>query len=176
MAATRRRRRRRSNPHRRRHRRNPLLYLSTGRRRRSRGRRGYRRNPILPTNLFTQALTVGAGFLAAPMLGRLIPIETTTKVGEYVKQGAAVAIGSAVATRTLGRKFGNALLAGGLIYIAVDALRSYVPAFGGTGVGYYFPPEAELGAFAAAGGDICLPGEMGAGGGLPERYKSHLAN
>lgn len=97
--------------------------------------------------MLTQALTVGVGYLAAPLVANMIPVQTTSKVAGYLKEGVAVTIGSALAGKVLGRKLGTALFTGGMIHIAVDALRTYIPAFGGNGagVGYYFPPDDQLG-------------------------------
>ena len=54
-----------------------------------------------------------------------------------------ISVGSQVVNKALGRKYGNALFAGGVIHIAVDMLQSYVTPFGG-GVGAYVPPNDQL--------------------------------
>lgn len=168
--AARRRRRKRSfagfNPrHRRRRtyrrhraRRNP--YTLNARAPRRHRRRRSRRNPIVPTGLLQRGLAVAAGFLAAPRLTNLIPWEFPGgKLGAYVKEFLVIAVGSQVAKRALGAKYGNALFAGGVIHIAVDMLQTYVPSFGGSssGVGYYFPPDDQLALSYGAGAGALAP-------------------
>lgn len=133
---------RRRRHHRRRVRRNPYSLQAP---RRRHHRRRHRRNPIVPTGLLQKGLAVAAGFLAAPRLTKLIPFEFPGgKVGEYVKEFLVIMLGSQLAKKALGAKWGNALFAGGVIHIGVDVLQTYVPAFGGGGVGYYFPPNDQL--------------------------------
>lgn len=123
-------------------------------------------------------LMVGAGYLAAPMLSGMIPWQPASMVGEYMKRAAVVVVGSQLLQKAVGRKYGNALFAGGMISIAVDVLRSYVPAFAGApmmgtggpetagpeGMGYYFPPNAELAAmYGGDNGSSALAMAMGTG-------------
>ena len=121
-------------------------------------------------------LMVGAGFLAAPMVANLIPWRPQSQAGGYIKTALAVTVGSQLLGKALGRKYGNALFAGGMISIAVDVLKNYVPALGGgfpmpagnggDGVGYYFPPDAELSALYGGNGStmaLAPGGAVGAG-------------
>lgn len=135
--------RRRSN--RRRYRRNPY-FAAAPRRRNSyrRRRRGYRRNPVLPTKMLGQALWLGAGFLAAPMVSGMIPWTPASKLGQWAKTAIVVTLGAQLAKQVAGSKAGNALLAGGYLSIAVDFLRSGTTIFGGNGVGYYYPGDDAL--------------------------------
>jgi hypothetical protein len=111
-----------------------------------------------------KGLAVAAGFLAAPRIAAMIPFELPGgKLGSYVKEFLVVTIGSQVVKKTLGAKYANALFAGGVIHIGVDMLQTYVPTFGGGGVGYYFPPDDQL-ALAAGG--------MGTAPALPEMFNS----
>lgn len=143
---------RRRRGRRRSYRRNPFPFAFGRKRRRSRRRR----NPVLPTGIIGQAFWLGAGYVAAPIISRAVPFEPASRIGQYVKQGLVVFIGSALVGRFVGRKFGNALLAGGMVNVAVQVLQDYVPAFGGGGVGAYFPPDDTLG--LAPGDAACPPG------------------
>lgn len=126
-----------------RRRRNPNPYVVTNRKRTR--RRRYRRNPILPTKMIQQAVAVAAGYIVAPRIADMIPFELPGgQLGRWVKQFAVISIGSTVVSKAMGKKYGNALFAGGLIHIGVDALQTYVPAFGGAGLNAYFPPNDEL--------------------------------
>lgn len=136
-------------------------------------RRRYRRrrNPVLPTRLFQRGLAVAAGFLATPMLANMIPFTLPGgKLGEYAKKFIIVSVGSGILGRTLGRQYGNALFAGGVIHIGVDLLQTFVPAFGGGngGVGYYFPPDDQLSLSYGTGteGNGVLPAETFQSGGV----------
>ncbi len=157
MAAKRRKRGRRNfiaaRPRRRRtarRRRNPYTLNFLGARRPRRRRRA-RRNPIVPTGLLQRGLAVAAGFLAAPRIASMIPFDLPGgKIGQYVKEFLVITVGSQVVKRALGAKYANALFAGGVIHIGVDMLQTYVPTFGGGGVGYYFQPDDQL-ALAAGG-------------------------
>ena len=115
-----------------------------------------------------QMMMVAGGYLATPILSNMIPWQPMTLAGDYLKRAGTVVVGSQLLGKVVGKKFGNALFVGGMISIAVDVLRNYVPALGGnamraglppiptgavpandTGMGYYFPPDAELGALYA---------------------------
>jgi len=97
-----------------------------------------------------RGLAIAAGYLMAPQLSAMIPFELPGgKIGQYVKQFIVVSVGAQIANKALGRKYGNALLAGGVIQIGVDMLQTYVSPFGAGaggngGVGYYFPPNDQL--------------------------------
>lgn len=85
----------------------------------------------------------------------MIPVELPGgKIGQYVKEFIVVSVGSQIVSKALGRKYGQALFAGGVIHIGVDMLQSYVTPFGGAGdgVGYYFPPNNQLAAVYGNGG------------------------
>lgn len=126
-----------------------------------RRRRRTRRNPLVPTSLLQRGLAIAAGFIAAPRLAAMIPIELPGgKLGSYIKEFLVVSVGSQLVSKALGRKYGQALFAGGVIHIGVDMLQSYVTPFGaGSGVGYYWPPNSEL--------DLMASG-MAAPAGLPD--------
>lgn len=155
----------RSNPRRRR--RNPFIYLSSRRRRR------YRRNPVLGSGTLVQIASAGVGYLTAPLLANMIPVATTSKVAQYIKEGAAVTVGSWLLGRFAGRKLGTAFLTGGVLHIAVDALQTYVPALGGSGVGYYFPPDDVLGLPGAGESTVLSPGDAFNNGSVA-RYESRF--
>jgi hypothetical protein len=123
-----------------------------------RRRRRARRNPLVPTSLLQRGLAIAAGFIAAPKLAGMIPVELPGgKIGQYVKEFLVVTVGSQLVSKALGKKYGQALFAGGVIHIGVDMLQTYVAPFGGgTGVGYYWPPDSELGALY--GGTTAAPG------------------
>jgi len=88
-------------------------------RRRSRSRR----NPLVPTSLLQRGLAIAAGFIAAPRLASMIPFELPGgKLGQYVKEFLVISVGSGLASKALGPKYGKALFAGGVIHIAVDML------------------------------------------------------
>jgi len=123
-------------------RRNAYLWRNPPRR-----RRRARRNPLVPTGLFRRGIAVAAGFILAPKITDMIPFQLPGgKIGQYAKEFIVISIGSQLVTKAMGRRYGNALFAGGLVHIGVDVLQSFVPAFSGGGVGYYFPPNEELGA------------------------------
>lgn len=126
--------------------RRPTRRRAPARRRRARG--GFARNPLVPTNLLQRGLAIAAGFIAAPRLAALIPIELPGgKIGQYIKEFLVVSVGSQVIGKALGRKYGQALFAGGVIHIGVDMLQSYVTPFGSAvpnGVSYYMPPDSQL--------------------------------
>ena len=109
--------------------------------------------------MLQRGLAVAAGFLAAPRIAAMVPIEFPGgKLGEYVKEFLVITVGSQVVNKALGRKYGNALFAGGVIHIAVDMLQSYLTPFGagaGAGVGLYLPPNDQLG---LTYNGACLPG------------------
>lgn len=178
--ATRTKTRRRRAPSRRK--RNPYrvkVSANPKRRRRSyapkrRRRRRARRNPLVPTGLFRRGLAVAAGFIMAPRLTNMIPFELPGgRVGAYAKEFIVISIGSQLVGKALGRRYGNALFAGGVIHIAVDMLQSYVPAFG-NGMGYYFPPDAQLALGAGTDvGTFGAPPEMFQSGEV-ERYRSRF--
>jgi len=127
--------RRRSNPY----------FAAAPRRNRHRRRRSYRRNPFLPTKMLGQALWLGAGFLAAPMVTRFVPWQPSTKLGEWAKTAVVTTLGAQLVNQVAGKKYGNALLAGGFLSIAVDFLRSGTTIFGNNaGVGYYYPDDNAL--------------------------------
>lgn len=125
-----------------------------------------------------RGLAIAAGFIAAPRLASLIPIELPGgKIGQYVKEFLVVSVGSQVVSKALGRKYGQALFAGGVIHIAVDMLQSYVTPFGAgapNGVSYYMPQDNQL--------LTCGNGGMGVPLSLPpesftstvERYRSRF--
>lgn len=140
----------------RRPRRNPTtMIVRTSATKKGRRRGRHRKNPLVPTGILGRALTLGAGFLAAPMVTKLVPWQPETKWGEYVKTGVVVGIGAQVAKAFLGRRYANALMAGGFLWIAVDALKTYVTPFGGNaGVSYYYPPDDQL---VASWGQSGLP-------------------
>lgn len=121
---------------------------------------------------------MGVGYLTAPILANMVPIQTVSKLGQYLKEGLAVTVGSAVVSKLASRKLGTALFTGGMIHIAVDALRTYVPAFGGegAGVGYYFPPDDALAMPGIGNGNAsCLPpGDAFAQSGAVARYESRF--
>lgn len=146
-----------------RRRRNPAHAKRRPRRRRS--------NPVIPGGMIGQMLMVAAGYLATPILSNMVPWQPATLAGDYLKRAGTVVVGSQLLGKAVGKKFGNALFVGGMISIAVDVLRNYVPALGGNalapgvpaipagavpsdnGMGYYFPPDAELGALYAGDGN-----------------------
>lgn len=147
----------------RRPRRNAQVVVRTASTRKKGRRRHPRRNPLIPTGILGRAALLGAGYLAAPMVTRFVPWETTSKLQEYVKTGVVVGIGSQLAKVFLGKRYANALMAGGFLWIAVDALRTYVTPFGGNaGVSYYYQPDAEL---VAGWGPTGLPPAAEAPGG-----------
>lgn len=159
------RRRRRSS----RRRSNPYSFargMVTNRRRRR--TRRFSRNPLVKGKALEQILLVGAGFLAAPMVSNLIPFTPSSKLGEYLKKAAAVTVGATIVNQILGKRYGNALLLGGMINVGVDVLREFVPAFGG-GVGAYFPPNSELEAMSAGNG-MAATGLLPEPGGVPNRW------
>jgi len=99
---------------------------------------------MIPTGLFRRGIAVAAGFILAPRITSMIPFELPGgKLGQYAKEFIVISIGSQVMTKAMGRRYGNALFAGGVIHIGVDMLQSFVPAFGG-GMGAYFPPDDQL--------------------------------
>lgn len=166
--AARRRQRRRSY---RRRRRNP--FIAAPRRTNRRRRRGYRRNPILPTKMLGQALWLGAGFLAAPMVSNLIPWQPASKFGQWAKTAVVTTLGAQLVNQVAGKKFGNALLAGGFLSIAVDLLRSGTTLFGGNGVGFYYPDDnALIAGWEGAGLPPAaeIPGSAVASGRLTPRF------
>lgn len=138
-------------------------------------RRSYRRNPLIRGKAFEQILLVGAGFLAAPMVTNLIPFTPTTGLGEYIKKAAAVTIGATVVTQIMGKRYGNALLLGGMISVGVDVLRDFVPAFGGTGMGAYFPPNAEIEAMSSMGNGMAASNLLPETSGVPGRWASRYS-
>ena len=142
---------------------------------RRRGRKAYRRNPIVRGKALEQMLLVGAGFLVAPMAANLIPFTPTTRLGEYIKKAAAVTVGGTIATQIFGKRYGNAVLLGGMISVGVDVLRDFVPAFGGTGVGAYFPPNAEIEAASALGNGMAATNLLPDPSGVPARWASRYA-
>ena len=160
-----------------RRRRNPLVV---------RNRNRNRKNPVIPGGMIGQMLMVGAGYLVAPLLSNMIPWRSATQAGEYLKRAGVVVVGSQVLGKVVGRKFGNALFVGGMISIAVDVLRNYVPALGGgamaaapeaipnaDGMSYYFPPNAELAAmYAGNNGESALASAPG----LPGEYVGRFAS
>lgn len=88
----------------------------------------------------------------------MIPVELPGgKIGQYVKEFLVVSVGSQVVSKALGRKYGQALFAGGVIHIAVDMLQSYVTPFGAAtnGVSYYMPPDNQL--LACGNGGMGVP-------------------
>lgn len=119
-----------------------------------------------------QALSLGAGYLATPIVSSMVPFRTTTKLGEYAKTAIVATIGGQVVGKVMGKKYGNALMAGGWLWIAVDALSSQVTFFaparpsanGEEGMGAYFPPFAEL--ESGAYDPLALPA-TGSRGGMP---------
>jgi len=151
----------------------------TYRRRRSnpapkRRQRSYRRNPIFRGKAIEQMLLVGAGFLLTPMAANLIPFTPTTAIGEYIKKAAAVTVGGTIVTQVFGKRYGNALLLGGMISVGVDILRDFVPAFGGMGA--YFPPNAEIEAMSSMGNGMAAPGVLPEAAGVPSRWGSRYAS
>lgn len=106
----------------------------------------------------------------------MIPIELPGgKLGQYLKEFLVVSVGSGIVTKALGRKYGQALLAGGVIHIGVDMLQSYVTPFGGGGVGMYWPPNSELDQLygtTAAPGLPAGPGALTAGGRFASRFNA----
>lgn len=128
---------------------------------------------MLPTKMLGQALWLGAGFLAAPMVSNLIPWTPASKLGQWAKTAIVVTLGAQLAKQVAGPKAGNALLAGGYLSIAVDLLRSGTTLFGGNGVGYYYPEDNALissweGAGLPASAEI--PGSALAAGRLAPRF------
>lgn len=120
-------------------------------------------------------LLVGAGFLVAPMAANLIPFTPDTKLGEYIKKAAAVTVGGTIANQILGKRYGNAIMLGGMISVGVDILRDFVPAFGGTGMGAYFPPNAEIEAASALGNGMAATNLLPEPSGVPARWASRYA-
>lgn len=109
------------------------------------------------------------------MISNLIPFQPVSRVGEYIKKGIGVGVGSMVVGSIFGKRFGNALMLGGVISIAVDVLKDFVPAFGGVlpsgnGVSGYFPPDSEL--FPGNGNPAAgmLPESTGVPGRWASRY------
>ncbi len=97
-----------------------------------------------------QALTLGAGYLAAPIVSNMIPWQPETKLGQYAKTALIATLGGQLVNKFAGKKYGNALMAGGWLWIAVDALSSQVAVFapgqaaGEESLGGYFPPDRDL--------------------------------
>lgn len=124
-----------------------------------RRRRRARRNPLVPTSLLQRGLAIAAGFIAAPRLASMIPVDLPGgKLGAYVKEFLVVSVGSQLVSKALGKKYGQALFAGGVIHIGVDMLQTYVTPFGGgtAGMGYYWPPDSDLAQLY--GGTAAVPG------------------
>ncbi len=141
-----------------------------------RRRKSYRRNPLVRGKALEQMLLVGAGFLVAPMAANLIPFTPTTRLGEYIKKAAAVTVGGTIATQIFGKRYGNAVLLGGMISVGVDVLRDFVPAFGGNaGIGAYFPPNAEIEAASALGNGMAASNLLPDPSGVPTRWASRYA-
>lgn len=138
--------------------------------RRRRSRRRFSRNPLVKGKALEQILLVGAGFLVAPMVSALIPFTPSSKLGEYLKKAAAVTVGATIVNQVLGKRYGNALLLGGMISVGVDVIREFVPAFGGMGA--YFPPDSELAAMTANGNGMAATGLLPDPGGVPNRWAS----
>lgn len=144
-----------------------------------RRRRRSRRNPLVPVSLLQRGLAIAAGFIAAPRIANLIPIELPGgKIGQYVKEFLVVSVASQLASKALGKKYGQALFAGGVIHMGVDMLQTYVAPFGGgtSGVGYYWPPNDELAALysgttAAPGLPDTMTGGLSAQGRLASRFQ-----
>lgn len=156
-------------------RRNPVRKRPLPRRRKS-----YRRNPLVRGRALEQMLLVGAGFLVAPMAANIIPFTPTTRLGEYIKKAAAVTVGGTIATQIFGKRYGNAVLLGGMISVGVDVLRDFVPAFGNGvfgngGVGGYFPPNAEIEAASALGNGMAATNLLPDPSGVPARWGSRYA-
>lgn len=158
MANPKRRRRRGRRYYRKPRRRRSLFAMSQAPNRRMRRYRRRRRNPILPTGRLTQALTLGAGFLAAPMVSDLIPWKPASKLGEWAKMGVVVALGSQIVRVAVGKKYADALMWGGLLRIGVDVLQSQIPFFGGGGLSRYYPADEEL--IAQWGSGLPAPAEI----------------
>lgn len=99
----------------------------------------------------------------------MVPVELPGgRLGQYVKEFLVVSVGSQIVTKALGRKYGQALFAGGVIHIGVDMLQNYVTPFGaagGEGVGYYWPPNSELSLMYGGTAPAGLP-ELGPGNGV----------
>ena len=119
-------------------------------------------------------LLVGAGFLAAPMVTNLIPFTPESRLGAYIKKAAAVTVGGTIVNQILGKRYGSAILLGGMISVGVDILRDFVPAFGGSGVGAYFPPNSEL-AMMGSGNGMAASGMLPEPSGIPNRWASRYA-
>ena len=151
------------------------LRRPTYRRGSPRRRKSYRRNPLVRGKALEQMLLVGAGFLVAPMAANLIPFTPTSRFGEYIKKAAAVTVGGTIATQIFGKRYGNAVLLGGMISVGVDVLRDFVPAFGGSGVGAYFPPNAEIEAASALGNGMAASNLLPDPSGVPSRWASRYA-
>jgi len=108
----------------------------------------------------------------------MIPFELPGgKLGQYVKEFLVVSVGSGLVSKALGPKYGKALFAGGVIHIGVDMLQTYVSPFGGgSGVGYYWPPNSELGAMYGTTAQAGLPDVAGANGSGLGRLASRFQN